>query len=51
MYIDYIGYLDDELISDEIEKVLERFGIKENIKKISKQILERLDDFFSDSCD
>ena len=51
MYIDYIGYVEDELILDEIEKVLARFGIKENIKEISRKILEGLEDFFSDSCD
>ena len=51
MYIDYIGYVEDELILDEIEKVLERFGIKDNIKEISRKILDGLEDFFSDSCD
>ena len=51
MHIQYDGEIEDEEITDIIEKVLVRFGIKDNIQEISKQILEALEDFFSDTCD
>jgi len=51
MYLDYDGEIDDEDITDIVEKVLERFGVEENMKEISRQILEALDDFFIDGCD
>ena len=47
--VDYTGYIEDEIITDIVEKVLRKFGIQENKKKISKQILEELEDFFIES--
>ena len=51
MYIQYDGEIEDEDITDIIEKVLERLELEENKKEISGQIMEALEDFFSDSSD
>ena len=51
MYLDYDGEIDDEDITDIVEKVLERFGIEEKKQEISRQIIEALEDFFMDSAD
>ena len=51
MYIQYDGEIEDEEITDIIERVLERFEFEDNKKEISRQILAGLEDLFSDSSD
>ncbi len=49
MYVQYKGEIEDEIITDILEKVLERHGIKKNKKKISRDIFLELEDFFMEN--
>ncbi len=43
MEIDNCGYIEDEIITDTFEKVLEKYGIRKNRKKISRELMVELD--------
>ena len=49
MHIQYDGEIEDEKITDIIERVLVRYGLEDNKKQVSNEILAGLEDLFIES--
>ena len=49
MYVEYNGEIEDEIFTELFDRILEEYGITGNDKKkISRKILDALDDFFNE---